>query len=139
MENESVVEEIALKIQCAKVEVENEIKEEEKKVKWYVKLGRFLFFIAKTLVSVVLNGVKDEVTFIINNAENQQLAKIAILTAVKMGLKSNAAWAAAYAVLQAGEIVISKNKRIKASEIATNIKETLLQLMYCCYKNQIEK
>lgn len=139
METEAVIEELALQMQAAKVEVENQIKEEEKQVKWYVKLGRFLFILAKNLASVVLRGVKDEVSFIINNAENQQLAKIAILTAVKMGLKSNAAWAAAYAVLEAGEIVVSKNKRIKASEIATNIKETLLQLMYCCYRNQIEK
>lgn len=109
---------------------------EQKKTPWYVKAAKwFCTVIIKPVCQIIFSGVKETVSFIINNAENQHLAKIAIITAAKAGLKGNSAWAAAMAVFKAGTICVAVGKYVKCSEIDANIRETLLQLVYTCLKN----
>lgn len=110
--------------------------EEQRKSPWVVKAIKWFYStVIRPICQIVFNGVKDTVVFIINNAENQNLAKIAIITAAKAGLKGNAAWAAAMTIFEAGQICIATGKYIKGSDIATNIRETLLQLVYTCLRN----
>lgn len=110
--------------------------EDAQKIPWYIKIRNLFCRVVKRVVQIVCTEVKSTVLFIINNENNQSLAKLAVLAAIKAGLKGNPAWTAAWAVLQAGEIWISATKKVKAREVDTNIKETLLQLVYTCVKNK---
>ena len=115
-----------------------EHQEELRKEPWYKKAAKFIWTFIKPIVQIVFYGVKETVVFIINNSENQNLAKLAIVAAAKAGLKGNAAWLAAMAIFKAGKICIATGKYINCSEIDTNVRETLLQLVYTCLKNSIE-
>ena len=115
-----------------------EQQEELRKEPWYKKIAKYVWTFIKPIVQIVFYGVKETVVFIINNSENQNLAKLAIVAAAKAGLKGNAAWLAAMAIFKAGQICIATGKYIKCSEIDTNIRETLLQLVYTCLKNSVQ-
>lgn len=125
----------------AQREVEEELKKEEEAQEQsvWIKIRNLFCRTVKKVVTIVCQFLKSEILFIINNEDNQRLAKVAVLTALKLGLKSNAAWAAAWMVLRTGEIVISSGKKVKAEDIKTNILETLLQLVYCCIANKDSK
>ena len=75
--------------------------------------------------------------YIINSEKNQTLAKLAVLTAIEAGLKGENAFAAAWKILHEGKIWVSDDKCVDASNINTNIKQTLIQLVYTCIKNKI--
>lgn len=141
-EIETLVEEAeALRDAQNEVEKELEIEEAEEAAKTSVwKSIRNMFCrTVKAIVTIACKLIKSEILFIINNENNQKLAKVAVLTAMKLGLKSNAAWAAAWAVLTAGDIFISPNIKVKATDIKKNVLETLLQLIYCCVANKNDK
>ena len=112
-----------------------EHQESLKKESWFKKVAKYVWTFVKPIVQIVFSGVKETVSFIINNAENQNLAKLAIIAAAQAGLKGNAAWLAAMAIFKAGKICIGAGKYIECSKIETNIRETLLQLVYTCLKN----
>lgn len=146
--NESVSNEIQKEIdfseaiELAKVKaqsiIDKEVEEENKKTPWYKKMFGWAKALFVSVVKVVFFGVKGTIVFIINNEKNQTLAKLAVLTAIEAGLKGNDAWKVAYEILSKGDIYIAENIKVNASEIDTNIKETLLQLVYTCIKNKIK-
>ncbi len=146
--NESVSDEIQKEIdfseaiELAKVKaqsiIDKEVEEENKKTPWYKKMFGWAKALFVSVVKVVFFGVKGTIVFIINNEKNQTLAKLAVLTAIEAGLKGNDAWKVAYEILSKGDIYIAENIKVNASEIDTNIKETLLQLVYTCIKNKIK-
>lgn len=146
--NESVSNEIQKEIdfseaiELAKVKaqsiIDKEVEEENKKTPWYKKMFGWAKALFVSVVKVVFFGVKETIVFIINNEKNQTLAKLAVLTAIEAGLKGNDAWKVAYEILSKGDIYIAENIKVNASEIDTNIKETLLQLVYTCIKNKIK-
>ena len=129
-------------IEAAKVRaqatIDKEVEEENKKTPWYKKMFGWAKALFVSVVKVVFFGVKETVVFIINNEKNQTLAKLAVLTAIEAGLKGKDAWKVAYEILSKGDIYISENIKVNASEIDTNIKETLLQLVYTCIKNKLK-
>ena len=129
-------------IELAKVKaqsiIDKEVEEENKKTPWYKKMFGWAKALFVSVVKVVFFGVKETIVFIINNEKNQTLAKLAVLTAIEAGLKGNDAWKVAYEILSKGDIYIAENIKVNASEIDTNIKETLLQLVYTCIKNKIK-
>lgn len=122
----------------AQATIDKEVEEENKKTPWYKKIFGWAKALFVSVVKVVFFGVKETVVFIINNEKNQTLAKLAVLTAIEAGLKGKDAWKVAYEILSKGDIYISENIKVNASEIDTNIKETLLQLVYTCIKNKIK-
>lgn len=145
IDKENEIQDMVLKaeaVMAAKEEVEAELTKEEQmesgNTSIWIKIRNVFCRTVKTIVTVVIKAIKSEVLFIINNADNQRLAKVAVLTAIKLGLKSSAAWAAAWTVITAGEIVLSNGSKVKAADIRTNILETLLQLVYCCISNKDE-
>ena len=123
-----------LKAQAA---IDEEIKEEEKKVPWYKKIFGWVGKKFIKVVQVVFNLVTPTVVYIINSEKNQTLAKLAVLTAIEAGLKGENAFAAAWKILHEGKIWVSDDKCVDASNINTNIKQTLIQLVYTCIKNKI--
>lgn len=129
-------------IEVAKVKaqaiIDKEVEEENKKTPWYKKMFGWAKALFVSVVKVVFFGVKGTIVFIINNEKNQTLAKLAVLTAIEAGLKGKDAWKVAYKILSKGDIYIAENIKVNASEIDTNIKETLLQLVYTCIKNKIK-
>ena len=144
--NESVSAEIQKEvdfneaIEQAKVKaqsiIDKEVEEENKKTPWYKKIFGWAKALFVSVVKVVFFGVKETIVFIINNEKNQTLAKLAVLTAIEAGLKGKDAWKVAYDILSKGDIYIAENIKVNASDIDTNIKETLLQLVYTCIKNK---
>jgi len=122
----------------AQATIDREVEEENKKTPWYKKMFGWAKALFVSVVKVVFFGVKETVVFIINNEKNQTLAKLAVLTAIEAGLKGKDAWKVAYEILSKGDIYISENIKVNASEIDTNIKETLLQLVYTCIKNKLK-
>lgn len=122
----------------AQATIDKEVEEENKKIPWYKKVFGWAKALFVSVVKVVFFGVKETVIFIINNEKNQTLAKLAVLTAIEAGLKGKDAWKVAYDILSHGDIYISENVKVNASEIDTNIKETLLQLVYTCIKNKVK-
>lgn len=141
--NESVSAEIQNEaIELAKVKaqsiIDKEVEEENKKTPWYKKVFGWVKVVTIRVFKLVFTGVKNTVVFILNNEKNQTLAKLAVLTAIEAGLKGKDAWKVAYDILSKGDIYISENIKVNASEIDTNIKETLLQLMYTCIKNKVK-
>lgn len=129
-------------IEAAKVRaqatIDKEVEEENKKTPWYKKIFGWAKALFVSVVKVVFFGVKETVVFIINNEKNQTLAKLAVLTAIEADLKGKDAWKVAYEILSKGDIYISENIKVNASEIDTDIKETLLQLVYTCIKNKLK-
>lgn len=146
--SESVTKEIQSEIELneaieaaklrAQATIDKEVEEENKKTPWYKKIFCWAKALFVSVVKVVFFGVKETVVFIINNEKNQTLAKLAVLTAIEAGLKGKDAWKVAYEILSKGDIYISENIKVNASEIDTNIKETLLQLVYTCIKNKLK-
>ena len=122
----------------AQAKIDEEVEEENKKTPWYKKMFGWAKTLFVSVVKVVFFGVKETVIFIINNEKNQTLAKLAVLTAIEAGLKGKDAWKVAYDILSHGDIYISEHVKVNASEIDTNIKETLLQLVYTCIKNKLK-
>ena len=120
----------------AQATIDKEVEEENKKTPWYKKIFGWAKSLFVSVVRVVFFGVKETIVFIINNEKNQTLAKLAVLTAIEAGLKGKDAWKVAYDILSKGDIYIAENIKVNASDIDTNIKETLLQLVYTCIKNK---
>ena len=120
----------------AQATIDKEVEEENKKTPWYKKIFGWAKALFVSVVKVVFFGVKGTIVFIINNEKNQTLAKLAVLTAIEAGLKGKDAWKVAYDILSKGDIYIAENIKVNASDIDTNIKETLLQLVYTCIKNK---
>ena len=121
----------------AQATIDKEVEEENNKSPWYKKIFGWAKSLFVSVVKVVFFGVKETIVFIINNEKNQTLAKLAVLTAIEAGLKGKDAWKVAYDILSKGDIYIAENVKVNASEIDTNVKETLLQLVYTCIKNKI--
>lgn len=128
-----VIEQAKVKAQSI---IDKEVEEENKKTPWYKKIFGWAKALFVSVVKVVFFGVKETIVFIINNEKNQTLAKLAVLTAIEAGLKGKDAWKVAYDILSKGDIYIAENIKVNASDIDTNIKETLLQLVYTCIKNK---
>ena len=122
----------------AQATIDKEVEEENKKTPWYKKIFGWAKSLFVSVVKVVFFGVKETIVFIINNEKNQTLAKLAVLTAIEAGLKGKDAWKVAYDILSKGDIYIAEDVKVNASEIDTNVKETLLQLVYTCIKNKIK-
>ena len=122
----------------AQATIDKEVEEKNKKTPWYKKVFGWVKVVAVAVFKLVFAGVKNTVIFILNNEKNQTLAKLAVLTAIEAGLKGKDAWKVAYEILSHGDIYISENVKVNASEIDTNIKETLLQLVYTCIKNKVK-
>ena len=101
-----------------------------------VESAIILFFPIKLRIRSGLR-VTPTVVYIINSEKNQTLAKLAVLTAIEAGLKGESAFAAAWKILHEGKIWVSDDKCVDASNINTNIKQTLIQLVYTCIKNKI--
>ena len=129
---------IAAALVRAQAKIDAEVEEENKKTPWYKKVFGWTKKLFLAVVKVVFTGVKDTVVFIINNEKNQTLAKLAVLTAIEAGLKGKDAWKVAWEILSKGELYISEDVKISANDVQTNIKETLLQLVYTCIKNKIK-
>ena len=129
-------------IEAAKVKaqaiIDKEVEEENAKIPWYKKVFGWVKVVAVHVFKLVFTGVKSTVIFILNNEKNQTLAKLAVLTAIEAGLKGKDAWKVAYEILSHGDIYIAENVKVNASDIDTNIKETLLQLVYTCIKNRVK-
>jgi len=117
--------------------IDKEIEEEQKNTPWYKKLFAWGAKLFLTVVKVVFNCVKPTVVYIINCERNQTLAKLAVLTAIEAGLKGECAFKAAMKVLSEGKLWISDTESVDPSSIDTNIKETLIQLIYTCIKNRV--
>lgn len=132
---ENVFMESALK--RAEEIIEAEIEEENAKTTWYKKLFGVVRKLFIRVASVICSGVRDTVVFIINNEQNQTLAKLAVLTAIEAGLKGEKAFAAAWKVLHGGKLYISEHIVVDPKDVDTNIKQTLIQLVYTCIKNRI--
>lgn len=129
---------LAEALEEAKKEAAAEIAAEEAVVQpWYIRLRNLFCRTVKKIVTIVCSSVQSGILFILNNEQNQALAKLAVITAMKAGLKGDKAWAAAWSILQGGEIVIADGVTVKADQVATNVKETLLQLVYTLVKNKI--
>ena len=128
-----VIEQAKVKAQSI---IDKEVEEENKKTPWYKKIFGRAKALFVSVVKVVFFGVKETIVFIINNEKNQTLAKLAVLTVIEAGLKGKDAWKVAYDILSKGDIYIAENIKVNASDIDTNIKETLLQLVYTCIKNK---
>ena len=122
----------------AQATIDKEVEEENKNTPWYKKIFGWAKSLFISVVKVVFFGVKETIVFIINNEKNQTLAKLAVLTAIEAGLKGKDAWKVAYDILSKGDIYIAEDVKVNASEIDTNVKETLLQLVYTCIKNKIK-
>ncbi len=84
------------------------------------KLAQLFTFTCKTLASEVLD--------LINDRDLQHKAYIAVKAAAQGGLKGNAAFDAAVAELTA-------ELRTEGRELATNVKDTLVQNAYCVFRN----
>ena len=122
----------------AQATIDKEVEEENTNTPRYKKLFGWAKSLFISVVKVVFFGVKETIVFIINNEKNQTLAKLAVLTAIEAGLKGKDAWKVAYDILSKGDIYIAEDVKVNASEIDTNVKETLLQLVYTCIKNKIK-
>lgn len=132
---ENVFMESALK--RAEEIIEAEIEEENAKTPWYKKLFGVVRKLFIRVASIICSGVRDTVVFIINNEQNQTLAKLAVLTAIEAGLKGEKAFAAAWKILHDGKLYISEHVVVDPKDVDTNIKQTLIQLVYTCIKNRI--
>lgn len=117
--------------------IEAEIEEENAKTPWYKKLFGVVRKLFIRVASIICRGVRDTVVFIINNEQNQTLAKLAVLTAIEAGLKGEKAFAAAWKVLHEGKLYVSERIVVDPKDVDTNIKQTLIQLVYTCIKNRI--
>ena len=117
--------------------IDAEVADENANTPWYKKVFGFAKKLFIRVASVICGGVRDTVVFIINNEQNQTLAKLAVLTAMEAGLKGENAFQAAWRVLHEGRIYISETQSVDPSHISTNIKQTLIQLVYTCIKNRI--
>lgn len=93
---------------------------------------------AKAIVKIICQDVNNHFLYVINNAENQALAKLAICEAIRQGLSGESAWAAAMKILEGGHIYISDNEVVKAVDIRLNVRDVLLQLVYSCLKNGVK-
>ncbi len=83
-------------------------------------LAQLFTFTCKTIASEVLD--------LINDKELQHKAYVAVKAAAEGGLKGNAAFDAAVAELTA-------ELKAEGRELATNIKDTLVQNAYCVWRN----
>ncbi len=84
------------------------------------KLAQLFTFTAKTIATEVLD--------LINDKELQQKAYAAVKAAAEGGLKGNVAFDAAVAELSA-------ELKTEGRELATNVKDTLVQNAYCVFRN----
>ena len=117
--------------------LEAEVEEENAKTPWYKKIFGAVRKIFIRVASIICSGVRDTVVFIINNEQNQTLAKLAVLTAMEAGLKGENAFAAAWKILHEGKLYISEHIVVDPKDVDKNIKQTLIQLVYTCIKNRI--
>lgn len=83
--------------------------------------------LAKLFVLTAKN-VAQEVLDLINDAELQHKALAAVKAAAAGGLKGNDAFDAAFNALTA-------ELKAEGKELATNIRDTLIQNAYCVFKN----
>ncbi len=84
------------------------------------KLAQLFTFTCKSIACEVLD--------LINDKELQQKAYTAVKAAAEGGLKGNAAFDAAVAELTA-------ELKLEGRELATNVKDTLIQNAYCVFRN----
>jgi hypothetical protein len=93
------------------------------------KFFNWLFGVVKKLFKIAMDGVRDEVTDILNNEEFQYAAKQAIFAVMDKGFKDNEALDAAVEIL--------KEKGIAAGmEAGNTILKTLVQNAFCAIKCQ---
>lgn len=117
--------------------IDAEVAEEARKTPWYKKLFNLGAKLFLSVAKVVFTCVKPTVVYAINCEKNQTLAKLAVLTAIEAGLKGENAFKVAMNVLSEGKLWLSDEVCVDPSTVDTNIKETLIQLVYTCIKNKI--
>lgn len=82
------------------------------------------------LFTLTAKNVASEVLDLINDPDLQQKALAAVQAAAAGGLKGNDAFDAAFDALTA-------ELRAEGKELATNIRDTLIQNAYCVFKNAV--
>ncbi len=82
------------------------------------------------LFTLTAKNVASEVLDLINDPDLQHKALAAVQAAAAGGLKGNEAFDAAFAALTA-------ELRAEGKELATNIRDTLIQNAYCVFRNTV--
>jgi len=106
---------------------------------WYKRFFRWFCRGAKKLFQVAISGIDEQVTYVLNDPDNQALAVKAIEAAATKGLKGRDAFDAAVEVLKKGKLNTSATSFISAGNVPTNVLQTLVQLVYTCVKTKLKK
>ena len=106
---------------------------------WYKRFFRWFCGGAKKLFQVAISCIDEQVTFVLNDPDNQALAVKAIEAAATKGLKGRDAFDAAVEVLKKGKLNTSATSFISAGNVPTNVLQTLVQLVYTCVKTKLKK
>lgn len=106
---------------------------------WYKRFFRWICGGAKKLFQVAINCIDEQITYVLNDPDNQALAVKAIEAAATKGLKGREAFDAALEVLKKGKLNTSTTSFIEAGKVPTNVLQTLVQLVYTCVKTKLRK
>ena len=106
---------------------------------WYKRFFRWFCGGAKKLFQVAISCIDEQVTYVLNDPDNQALAVKAIEAAATQGLKGREAFDAALEVLKKGKLNTSATSFIEAGKVPTNVLQTLVQLVYTCVKTKLKK
>ena len=106
---------------------------------WYKRFFRWFCGGAKKLFQVAISCIDEQVTYVLNDPDNQALAVKAIEAAATKGLKGREAFDAALEVLKKGKLNTSATSFIEAGKVPTNVLQTLVQLVYTCVKTKLKK
>ena len=114
-------------------------KVETKKDPWYKRFFRWFFRGAKKLFQIVISSIDEQISYILNDPENQALAVKAIEAAATKGLSGRESFDAALTVLKKGKLNTSASTSVTADKLPTNVLQTLVQLVYTCVKTKLKK
>lgn len=106
---------------------------------WYKRFFRWFCGGAKKLFQVAISCIDEQVTYVLNDPDNQALAVKAIEAAATKGLKGREAFDAAVEVLKKGNLNTSATSFIGAGKVPANVLQTLVQLVYTCVKTKLKK
>lgn len=115
------------------------VKVTTEKEPWYKRFFRWFCGGAKKLFQVAISCIDEQVTYVLNDPDNQALAVKAIEAAATKGLKGRDAFDAAIEVLKKGKLNTSATSFIEAGKVPTNVLQTLVQLVYTCVKTKLKK
>ena len=111
----------------------------DEKEPWYKRFFRWFCGGAKKLFQVAISSINEQVTYVLNDPDNQALAVKAIEAVATKGLKGREAFDAAIEVLKKGKLNTSATSFIEAGKVPTNVLQTLVQLVYTCVKTKLKK